>query len=158
MKKISSGSVFFLKKIFPVIWLGTLGAIIVPVYLGGAFNRPGGAVIVFGPCLMIVIGAFVYRRFVWDLADEVYDGGTFLRVHRGSEEDTIPLDNIMNVSASVGVNPPRITLRLVKPGRFGNEISFSPLRSFSLTPFAKNPIAEDLIVRVDAARRSGVRR
>jgi hypothetical protein len=58
----------------------------------------------------------------------------------------------MNVNASTYVNPPRITLRLVTPGRFGNEIAFSPIAGFRLNPFAKNKIAEDLIVRVDRAR------
>jgi len=53
---------------------------------------------------------------------------------RGVEED-IPLSN-----------------RLVTPGKFGTELSFSPIRRFWLNPFAKNPFGEDLIVRVDRAR------
>ena len=57
----------------------------------------------------------------------------------------------MNVSSTTFSNPPRITLRLVKQGKFGKEIAFQPA-GFSLNPFAKNPIAEDLIVRVDDAR------
>jgi hypothetical protein len=45
-----------------------------------------------------------------------------------------------------------VTLRLAKPGRFGDEIAFVPLSGFNLNPFATNRVAEDLIVRVDAAR------
>jgi hypothetical protein len=56
------------------------------------------------------------------------------------------------------MNPPRITLKLARPGRFGDEVVFLPQKPFSFNVFAKNPIAEDLILRVDAARRGSVRR
>ena len=46
------------------------------------------------------------------------------------------------------MNPPRIVLRLVSPGKFGSEVAFFPQRSFTFNPFAKIPIAEDLIGRV----------
>jgi hypothetical protein len=89
---------------------------------------------------------------MWDLADEVHDCGDSLLIRKGSNEEHIPLSNIMNVSVSTNMNPPRITLRLVKPGRLGSEISFSPPSRLSFNPFAKNPVAEDLMVRVDQAR------
>lgn len=62
--------------------------------------------------------------------------------------------DIMNVSVSTMMNPPRVTLRLRHPTRLGSEILFSPARSFRWLPFgdSKNAIAEDLIVRVDQAR------
>ncbi len=101
---------------------------------------------------MAVVGFVVMKKLVWDLADEVYDGGDFLLVKNRGEEDRVLLSNIMNVSVSTNMNPPRITLRLVAPGRFGDEVSFSPASSFTLNPFARNQIAEDLIVRVDKAR------
>ena len=74
-------------------------------------------------------------------------------MRKGDVEERVPLANIMNVSASVAMNPPRITLRLVRPGKFGAEIAFSPVRTFTLNPFARNPVAEDLMLRVDQARR-----
>ena len=73
-------------------------------------------------------------------------------MRKGDEEDMVPLSNVMNVSASTVTNPPRITLRLVTPGKFGDEVTFSPMKDFTLNPFARNPIAEDLIRRVDQAR------
>jgi len=51
------------------------------------------------------------------------------------------------------MNPPRVTLRLVKAGRFGSEVTFTPPMRFRFNPFAKPPIVEELIVRVDRARR-----
>lgn len=97
----------------------------------------------------------ILRKFVWDLADEVYDCGDHLLVRRRGKEEIVTLSNVMNVNAVTYMNPPRITLRLVQPGKFGSEISFSPVGQAMLNPFAKNPVAEDLIVRVDRARREG---
>lgn len=105
---------------------------------------------------MAVFGFFLMKKLVWDLIDEVYDGGDFLLIKNKSKEERIALSNIMNVSASTNMNPPRITLRLVAPVRLGKEISFSPKFKFSINPFAKNEIAEDLIVRVDKARSNRV--
>ena len=151
MKKISSSGMVFYKKIFPIFWFGFIAAFVVMAVQADAIR--GGQVMVLAvPCFMAVIGFFVMRKLVWDLADEVHDAGDYLLVRKGSEEERVPLTNIMNVNASVNVNPARITLRLVHPGKFGSEISFSPPRQFSFNPFAKNPIAEDLIVRVDKAR------
>ena len=53
---------------------------------------------------------------------------------------------------AAAMNPQRITLRLVKPGRFGPEISFTPVTRFGFNRFAKNPVAEDLMVRAYEAR------
>ena len=64
----------------------------------------------------------------------------------------VPLTNIMNVSATTMVNPPRIELRLAERGRLGDQIAFSPVKNATLNPFARNAIADDLMVRVDRAR------
>lgn len=104
------------------------------------------------PMAMAVLGFFFMRRLVWDLADEVYDCGDSLLVKNRGEEERIFLSNIMNVSASTQMNPPRITLRLVSPSRFGKEVSFCPITKFTLNPFAKDQVSEDLILRVDQAR------
>jgi hypothetical protein len=65
------------------------------------------------------------------------------------------LADIVNVSSTVAVNPPRITLRLKGASAqsgLGTEIVFSPARSLTLNPFAKVLIAEELISRVEEAR------
>lgn len=71
-------------------------------------------------------------------------------VRFGSEEERIPLSNIMNVGYSYLMSPARVSLMLRTPGRFGNEVSFAAPQSF--VPFAKSPLIADLIQRVDAAR------
>ncbi|MFZ3322651.1 MAG: hypothetical protein WA190_09775 [Usitatibacter sp.] len=151
MTRISSKQVYFLKWIFPVLFLVVM---LVPIGIGLTVPRnPPPVAIFFMPLVMIPILFLVLRKFVWDLMDEVYDGGDYLLVKKGDKEDRIALSNIMNVSATLMVNPPRVTLRLVNPSRFGKEVSFSPVRPVTLNPFARNTIADDLIERVDKARR-----
>ncbi len=154
MTKIS-GNLFFLKKVFPVMFFGIPAIIIAGVVGTGFYHR--APPVVFAPLVLMVVGYVVMKNLVWDLMDEVYDCGDHLLVRKGDEEERIPLSRIINVSASIAVNPPRISLRLATPGRFGDEVSFSPIRPFTLNPFARNPVAEDLIVRVDKARSNRMR-
>jgi hypothetical protein len=151
MNKISSNSTGFYKRVFPAMWFGFIAVFVGVALLSGAARETNGAFLL-GPCLMAVFGYFIMKRFIWDLMDEVYDCGDYLLVRNRGMEENVALSNIMNVSMSIGANPPRLELRLVKPGRFGTEIVFSPTRPFSFNPFARNPVAEDLMVRVDRAR------
>ncbi len=150
MTRISSKYLFLTKKGFPLLWFGFLAFFIAESVAYKAYEED--VVFIVMPILMTVVGFLVMKKMVWDLVDEVHDGGDFLVVRNRGVEDRVFLSNIMNVNASMYMNPKRITLRLAKPGKFGNEISFSPASSFSFNPFAKNRVAEDLIVRVDAAR------
>jgi hypothetical protein len=104
------------------------------------------------PVIMAVFGYFLMKKLVWVLADEVFDCGDYLLVRNRGEEERIELSNIMNVSIITIMNPPQITLRLITPARCGSEVTFSPPMSLRLNPFAKCPIAEDLMVRAHSAR------
>lgn len=149
MKRISSRATVFYKWLFPMFWFGFL-----VLFASTAFRSPDG-VPWFGlgvPLVMAVLGFFVFRTLVWSLADEVLDGGDYLLVRRAGEQERIPLSNIINVNSAVQSNPQRIVLKLARPGRFGDEVAFSPVTTFSLNPLAKNAVAEDLMVRVDQAR------
>jgi hypothetical protein len=150
MKLISSSTTLISKWVFPAVWFAALAFATIGMVLDGAALR--SPAILLGPLFMAVIGYIVIRLFAWDLADSVYDFGDHLVVSRGSTRERIALENIMNVSCSVFVNPTRVTLRLVKPCAFGAAVSFSPKASFSLNPLAKNPIAEELLERAYAAR------
>jgi hypothetical protein len=147
MKKISSGNTRFMKNIFPVLWFGILALVI-----AGAIFGKAPLPVLLGPLFMAALGFVLMKGMIWDLADEVYDCGDSLLVENGGQQDRVPLSNIMNVSATTLTNPPRITLRLIVPGAFGDEIVFSPVKRIRLNPFAKNEIAEDLILRVHRAR------
>jgi hypothetical protein len=154
MARISSDWTAFYKKAFPVLWFGTVGLVFV---LGLTTNavRKAGPPFLIAPGLMIIVGAVVMKKLLWDLVDEVYDGGDYLLIRNRGREHRLPLSDVMNVSGSLYTNPPRITLRIANAGGagpLGSEVTFSPKRPLSLNPFAKNPIFEDLVVRVDRAR------
>jgi hypothetical protein len=150
MKKISGRSMFYYKRVLPVLLFG-LPLFFLYIALVASPVRPPPLAFL-PPLLLVPILYLVMRKLIWDLADEVWDGGDHLVVKIGDQSESVPLSNIMNVSASTLVNPPRITLRLVSPGRFGPEISFSPPRNSMFNPFARNTVADDLIERVHRAK------
>jgi hypothetical protein len=155
MRRISSTVTTFYKKVFPAIWFGFLALSLIAGITKGTYAKGGGAVLLVVPCIMGVVGYYLIRRLVWDLADEVCDAGDYLIVRNAGREQHLPLTDIMNVSVSMAVNPPRVTLKLTgasSQGPLGKEVAFSPERPFTLNPFAKSEIVEDLIVRVDRAR------
>ena len=152
MRRISSRTTFWYKRIFPIVWFGGLAAFAGTAVLTSVqHNRtqffPFGIL----PVLMAVFGYILMKKLIFDLVDEVWDDGTALIIRNLGDEDRVPLSNIMNVSYSPLINPPRVTLTLRQPSNFGAEISFSaPIR---FLPFGKSPVIEDLIRRIDAARR-----
>jgi hypothetical protein len=145
---------FIYKRVFPVLWFGFLGLFLAIGLLKG--DLASGVVPLFvAPGLMALVGFVVIKRLVWDLADEVHDGGDFLLIKKGGEEHRVPLGDIVNVSAATMMNPPRISLRLAgmtAAGSLGSEVVFSPEKPLSLNPFARNAVAEDLIARVARSR------
>ena len=151
MKKISSKYTYLYKVVFPIFWFGFLSIFIIISVLGDAAEESLMFLVV--PVAMAVFGYLLMKKLVWNLMDEVIDHGDYLAVKYRGQTTTINLENIMNVSETTNQNPSRITLKLRTRGRFGDEISFIPASEFSLDPFKKSSIVEDLIQRVDRARR-----
>ena len=151
MTRISSQRTFFMKRIFPWLFVVVLGIPIVMAFTVGRGEPPIQLFLM--PLILVPVFFIILRKLVWDLMDEVYDGGDYLLVKNAGEEERIPFSNIMNVSTTLMVNPPRVTLRLVTPGKFGKELTFTPVKPFTLNPFTRNEIADSLIERVDKARR-----
>ena len=153
-KRISSRNTFFQKRVLPPLLFGVLAlGVVVPLVLTrGSPNAPPWPLFVVPAAVMVIIYG-VLKKLVFDLADEVVDEGDALRVRFGDEEERIPLAQIINLSYSGITNPPRITLTLRTAGRFGREVSFSPQQGFLSPLFRPNPLVNDLIERVDAARR-----
>jgi hypothetical protein len=152
MRRISSKATFWYKWVFPIIWFGFLAVFIA---IGVVMNTRSSGThflpFLILPVLMVVFGYFMMKKLIFDLVDEVWDDGSALVVRNRGQDDRIALSNIINVSYSPMINPPRVTLTLRQPSIFGTEVSFSaPVR---FIPFAKSPLVEDLIRRVDAARR-----
>ncbi|MFH1230070.1 MAG: hypothetical protein V1709_01095 [Planctomycetota bacterium] len=150
MKLINSKrNTFFNKKVFPVFWFGMIA-----LFMFMAFPTvKGDAIIPFfmAPIMMTVVGGLIMKLLIFDLVDEVWDRGDVLIIRNKKEEDIIPLANIMNISYTTFVNPPRVTLMLRQSCKFGKEVTFMPpLRWFN---FTRSPIVDELIERVDRARK-----
>ncbi len=149
-----SGATFFLKRIFPAIWLGFLALFVIMGFATGPHEKIDALPFLLMPLVMTAFGIFIFRKLVWDLADEVSLAGDTLIVRKGGIEERIRLADIMNVSVSQMTNPKRIALRLRKNCRLGDEIVFTPKSEFQFNPFARNKTAEKLILLVDRARQT----
>jgi hypothetical protein len=154
MRRISSKLTFCYKRIFPAIWFGLL-AIFLIIGLGSMKARQAPWPLLIVPIVMAVFGFFIMKKLVFGLADEVWETDDHLVVKNKGAEERILFSDIKHVNCSIMTNPPRITLTLRMPSRFGSEIIFSPLTRFGfLSNFSIHPIATELIDKVDRARQS----
>jgi hypothetical protein len=147
--RISSRWTFFNKRVWPLVWFALLAAF----FLGGLSGVRSGRARLFPLFIAGALGVFGYfmmRKLVLDLMDEVWDAGDALLIRNNTEEERIALADIVNISYTTYQNPNRVTLTLRQPCRFGREIAFTPPARF--VPFARSPVIEDLIGRVDRAR------
>jgi hypothetical protein len=113
-------------------------------------NSNANIMIFIVPVLMAVIFYYLMKNLIFDLMDEVYDEGSSLLFKNKGKTVRVNLTDIKNVSYTVVINPPRVTLSLRCKTEFGDEISFSP--PGSLIPFKKNKDIVELIDRIDRAR------
>jgi hypothetical protein len=147
VRRISSRTTFWYKRLFPVFWFGVIAVIIIVML--SAKGGPPLLVILF-PLAMAAFGYFLMKKLVFDLADEVWDAGDELIVRNRGREEHIRLSDIVNVSYSGFTSPARVTLTLREGGRPGREVSFCP--PARLFKFLKNPVVSDLIERIDKSR------
>ncbi len=152
MSRISSRMTFFYKRVFPIIWFGGLLVFIAFGSIGAlSSGRFPALPFLIVPLLMMAFGYFIMKKLIFDLVDEVVDVGDALMISNGDRQERVAFSDIMNVSYSPFVNPPRVTLSLRTPGIFGSRVTFcAPIR---LVPFSTSPVIDALIERIDAARR-----
>src|SRR6202011_1403572 len=103
MKKLSSDFTVFHKRVFPVLWFGFLVLFVVAGLAHGVAGANPMFLVI--PFAMAAFGYFLMKKLVWDLVDEVYDGGDYLVVRNRGEESQIPLSAIVNVSVATMINP-----------------------------------------------------
>lgn len=108
------------------------------------------AMVLISAVFMATVGYLILKHLVFDLMDEVYDEGSSLLFKNNGKSVRINLTDIKNVSYTVVINPPRVTLSLRHKTELGDEITFSP--PASLIPFRKNKDIMELIDRIDRAR------
>lgn len=155
MRRLSSSSTFFYKRIFPVIWLFIPAVFVAMIWLVPQRQGPPDWMFVLVPLLMTGVGFVVFRKLIFDLLDEVWLDGDHLVLGTRGEKARVALRDVVNVNATSMTNPPRITLLLRTDSRFGRNVSFIPAspRGFAAA-FKPDPIATELIERVDALRGS----
>jgi hypothetical protein len=154
MKRISSKRTVFYKRLFPVLWFGFLALFVLVGSLAPRRTHAPPIPMLIVPVVMSVLGYMLFRRLIFDLVDEVWDDGDALIVKNAGVEERVPLRNIINIGYSLLTNPERVTLTLRDAGRLGKEITFMPLsRALSFRWLSRNPIVDELIERVDQARR-----
>ncbi|MEP6898363.1 MAG: hypothetical protein ABI870_07515 [Rhodanobacter sp.] len=158
MRRLSSSSTFFYKRVFPVLWFG-----IVLVFLGGTLwvshharapSDPRQLLsLVLGPVLLGVASFLIFRMLIQGLVDEVWLDGDWLVLKNRGEQRRVALTDVMNINATSMTNPRRLTVMLRTDSRFGRSFSFIPAspRGF-LSAFKPDPVATELIERVDALR------
>lgn len=141
------------KRVFPLLWFGFLAFLAAAMIAEGA---PRVELLLI-PLVTAIVSYLLMRRLVFDLVDEVWDAGDALIVKNGNQEDRVPLSEIVNISQSFFSSPPRVTLTLNTPSRFGEKVTFSPSTGFF--PLAKKSIVTELAERVKAIQsRSADRR
>lgn len=115
MRRISSKTTFLHKRIFPVFWFGLLAIFVAVALIAGPGDPSQLPIFLIVPIFMGGFGYFIMKKLVFDLVDEVWDDGTSLLIRNRGQEDRVRLSDIMNVSYSPLINPPRVTLMLRKP-------------------------------------------
>ena len=161
MQRLSSRMTFFYKWVFPAIWFGFLALFMaIPLVAPAAGRSVSGSSLGFllVPVAMAIFSFFIMKKLIFDLVDEVLDAGNALVIRNGDREERVALSDIINVSYAQLTNPPRVTLSLRNPTQFGDRVTFcAPVRLSPLAAFSPNPIIDELIQRVDAARQRGRR-
>ncbi len=131
-------------------FLGIAGAMVAALCAGftKAPNAPPVIIFLIVPAFLSFIGYMLMKHLVLDLLDEVLDEGDSLVLVKGDMREAIRISDIINVSDTYMINPPRITLLLRQPCRFGREVVFSPARGLQFNPFKRSAIAQELLERV----------
>ena len=145
---LSSRLTFFYKRIFPSAWVIAFG-------VGSLFLWTGdceGTVPLKWFALSSLIGGTIFLRWFSARLKTVTLKEDHLVVSDYRSEEPIPLLQIEEVKETRLWNPQLIKLRLVRPGRWGNEIVFiAPVR-FQFV-FSDHPLARELRDMIQKKRR-----
>lgn len=104
--------------------------------------------------LAVVSTTFIFKKFIWDLVDEVYDAGDHLVFEKGGIKQKVSFADIEDIGYVSYTSPRRITVTCRKAGSLGDKLVFMPPVFQSLNPAKTPPMVTDLIDRMDAARSS----
>jgi hypothetical protein len=87
MSKFISKRLFFDRKIFPAMWFGFIGFVLVRSWFSKIRYDTSDLLFVVAACVfMTIFGYFIMKVLVFDLIDEVYDEGTTLLFRKGGKD------------------------------------------------------------------------
>jgi hypothetical protein len=120
---------------------------------GELWRNPVPSAIAIG-LLSAALVYFFWRTQMHRLADEVLDCQDSLKVRRGRLEDTIPLSNVTSAEVLSRGGFHRITVRLRKRSKLGQQIDFLPQASLWSNLPAIKSVALNLTERAALYRQS----
>lgn len=142
MRTLSSEWTFFYKFVFPVLWIGVLAYIMLPM-----FATPGSFHLTANFRFVILLTIAVFACGLWFSISirlkkvALRDGLLLISDFRKQVE--IPLRDIERVSGSILMNPELVWLRLKSPTEFGSKIVF--MAKFRLlSGLTRHPVVEEL--------------
>jgi hypothetical protein len=141
-RRISSRWTLFHKVIFPVAWIGmfTVGTTI--LFLAPAETSNEFRTVRWLLVAITIIGAWLILTLALPLK-HVDVGDTSFFVSDRSREIEIPFRDVVRVTGSRFVNPPRVTLHLREPCELGDRVVFlPPLRL--VTGWKTHPVIKEL--------------
>jgi hypothetical protein len=146
MNKISSDGIRAAAIVSGILGLTLLAILmIVLVASGRAAKQP----LLMSLLVFLALGIWLsMKKTVWNVVEEVLDGGDFLLLKKGNIEERVALSNISKVSAAVFWRPQKVTLSLLTPCKFGSEVSFIPNRQFRLLQGMESPLVDELRARL----------
>jgi hypothetical protein len=144
MRLISSRSTWVYKRLFPAIWFGLIGLMLLVFLCRVSFDPSVG----FGIFICLVMMGFGYALMEWlifPMVDGVWIDGDDLVVRNRGEEDRFPIRHVVDVDHRWVVSPERVELLVNPRSRFGPVIQFIPTDRWF--PFGRHPLVQELIDR-----------
>jgi len=136
---LSSRMTYFYKRIFPVVWIMAFAFLTVFLWIGGC----RGTAELKWVALISLIGGSIFLRWFAVRLKTVTLQGDHLVVSDYRSEEPVSLLEIEEVKETRLWNPQLIKLRLVRPGRWGNEIVFIAPLGFRFV-FSDHPLVKEL--------------
>ena len=154
LRRLSSKTTYFYKRIFVVWWFGFSAFLFACMVFAKLQGQPVPSFALLMPIVLCAVGYWMFRELVWILVDQVWDAGDALVICNRGQKELLPLSAIRDVSWTKWQNPERITLMLYAPTQFGVYIHFLPtMRHFQ---FARHPVIGELLDRIAAAKQASV--
>lgn len=142
MRTLSSEWTFFYKFVFPVLWIGVLAYVMLPLFAAtGSSNLWGNSRFVILMTIAVFACGWWFSISIRLKKVALRDGLLLISDFRKQVE--IPLRDIERVSGSILMNPELVWLHLKGPTEFGSKIVF--MAKFRLlSGLTRPPVVEEL--------------